>query len=152
MSRIYLDHNATSALRPEAREAMSRALEQTAGNPSSLHAWGRAARLLVESSRADVARLIGAPPEDVVLTSGGTESNNLAVYGAAGRPDAAAGRVVTSAIEHPSVLGPIADLERCGLEVARVRPTRAGVVEAEGGLRAPEGGAAPETTKVVDKQ
>src|SRR2546428_819518 len=135
MTRIYLDHNATSPLRPEGREAMWRALEQTTGNPSSLHAWGRAARLLIESSREDVARLIGAHPEEIVLTSGGTESNNLAVYGAAGRPAAAAGRVVTSAIEHPSVLGPMQDLERCGLEVARVRPTRDGVVEAEAILK-----------------
>jgi len=142
MSRIYLDHNATSPLRPEAREAMSRALETTAGNPSSLHAWGRAARLLVESSRQEVARLVGSLPEEIVLTSGGTESNNLSVYGAAGRPAAAAGRVVTSAIEHPSVLGPMEDLEHCGLEVARVRPTRDGVVEAEAILESAGGHAA----------
>src|SRR2546425_12614299 len=122
MSRIYLDHNAPSPLRPEAREGMSRALETTAGNPSSLHAWGRAARLLVESSRQEVARLVGSLPEEIVLTSGGTESNNLSVYGAAGRPAAAAGRVVASPIEPPSGVGPLGDLEHRGIEVAPVWP------------------------------
>src|SRR6266850_4205192 len=142
MPRIYLDHNATSPLRPEARGAMARALDQACGNPSSLHAFGRTARLVLETAREEVARLIGALPDEIVLTSGGTESNNLAIYGAAGRPAAATGRVVTSAVEHPSVLGPMQDLERSGLEVSRIRPTRAGVVEAEAVLESAGGDAA----------
>ncbi len=141
MRRVYLDHNATSPLRPEAREAMLHALGAGGGNPSSLHATGRAARLIVESAREEVARLLGAHPEEIVLTSGGTESNNLAIYGAAGVPAGPAGRVVTTAIEHPSVLGPMEDLERRGHDVARVRPTRDGVVEAEAILRAAGEGA-----------
>jgi len=135
MSRIYLDHNATSPLREEAREAMSR-VPGLAGNPSSLHASGRAAKLVVESSREEVARLIGALPDEIVLTGGGTESNNLAVYGALGRLPTSARRVVTSAIEHPSILGPMEDLERAGLDVVRVRPTRDGVIEAEAFVQA----------------
>src|SRR6266850_2037657 len=142
MPRIYLDHNATSPLRPEARGAMARALDQACGNPSSLHAFGRTARLVLETAREEVARLIGALPDEIVLTSGGTESNNLAIYGAAGRPAAATGRVVTSAVEHPSVLGPMQDLERSGLEVSRIRPTRDGVVEAEAVLESAGGDAA----------
>ncbi|HKB07191.1 MAG TPA: cysteine desulfurase family protein [Candidatus Polarisedimenticolia bacterium] len=140
MPRIYLDHNATSPLLPTAHEAMTRVLAQGAGNASSLHTPGRAARLVIESARQEVARLIGALPEEIVLTSGGTESNNLAIFGAAA---AAAGRpVVTSDIEHPSVLGPMQELERRGMEVRRVRPTRDGVVPAGDVLRAAGEGAA----------
>jgi len=84
MSRIYLDHNATSPLGPEARGAMLQVMEDGAWNPSSPHACGRAARRVVEEAREEVARLVGASSEDIVLTSGGTESNNLAIYGASG--------------------------------------------------------------------
>jgi cysteine desulfurase len=142
MPRIYLDHNATSPLLHEAHEAMTRAIAQAAGNASSLHASGRAARLVIESSRLEVARLIGALPEEIVLTSGGTESNNLAIFGAAAVGPAAKQLVVTSAIEHPSVLGPMEDLERRGMEIRRVRPTRDGRVPAEEILQAAGEGAA----------
>ena len=142
MSRIYLDHNATSPLCAEAREAMLRALDGGPGNPSSPHAKGGAARRIVEAAREEVARLIGASPEDIVLTSGGTESNNLAIYGASGLFAGSARRVVTSAIEHASVLGPFEDLERRGLEVTRVRPTRDGVVESRAVLEAASEGTA----------
>ncbi len=93
----YLDHNATSPLRPEAAAAVLRA-QTVSGNPSSVHAFGRAARRLVEESRARVAWMIGARPEQVIFTSGGTESNNLALRGCGRR------RIIASAIEHPSVL------------------------------------------------
>jgi cysteine desulfurase len=136
MQPIYLDHNATSPLRPEARRAMDRALDGPAGNPSSLHAPGRVARILLESAREQVARLVGARREEIVLTAGGTEANNLALYGAAALLPSSTGRVVTSAIEHPSVLEPLRDLERRGVEVLRVAPTRAGVVEPEAMLEA----------------
>ena len=78
--RVYLDWNATTPLRPEARQAMAAALE-VAGNPSSVHAEGRQARRLVEDARAAVAAAIGARPQDVVFTSGGTEANALALRG-----------------------------------------------------------------------
>ena len=136
MQSIYLDHNATSPLRPEARRAMERALESPAGNPSSLHAPGRAARIALETAREQVARLLGARREEIVLTAGGTESNNLALYGAAALFPASAGKVVTSSIEHPSVLEPLRDLESRGIEVVRVPPTRAGLVESGSMLEA----------------
>src|SRR5688572_15324883 len=129
MQAIYLDHNATSPLRPEARLAMDRVLALPAGNPSSLHAAGRSARMILEAAREQVACLLGARREDIVLTAGGTEANNLALYGAAALLPSSAGRVVTSAIEHPSVLEPLRDLERRGVDVARVPPTRDGIVE-----------------------
>lgn len=101
--RIYLDWNATAPLRPEARAAMTAAME-VFGNPSSIHTEGRSARMLIEDARATVAALVGARPRDVVFTSGGTEANVLAL--SPGRPGAvpASERLLVSAIEHPSVL------------------------------------------------
>jgi cysteine desulfurase len=102
--RVYLDWNATTPLRPEARQAMAAAWD-VAGNPSSVHAEGRQARRLVEDARAAVASAVGARSQDVVFTSGGTEANALALTpGArhgAGEP---LRRLLVSAIEHPSVL------------------------------------------------
>ncbi|MBV9330332.1 MAG: aminotransferase class V-fold PLP-dependent enzyme, partial [Alphaproteobacteria bacterium] len=102
----YLDHNATSTLRPEARAAMDRALAISA-NASSIHARGRAARGLIENAREITAAFLGAAAEDLVFTSGGTEANFLALGGAvlgAAEAEARITRVFVSAIEHPSVL------------------------------------------------
>jgi cysteine desulfurase len=99
LMRVYLDWNATAPLRPEAREAMLAALDAV-GNPSSVHAEGRAARRLVEDARRHVAALVGADPGRVVFTSGGTEANAMALApGLSG-----CGALLVSAIEHPSVL------------------------------------------------
>jgi cysteine desulfurase len=102
--RIYLDWNATTPLRPEARQAMAAAWD-VAGNPSSVHAEGRQARRLVEDARGAVASAVGGRPQDVVFTSGGTEANALALTPGlrrgAGEP---VRRLLVSAIEHPSVL------------------------------------------------
>lgn len=104
---IYLDHNATTPLAPEVLEAMTAALRDLHGNPSSTHAAGRAAREAVEQARAEVAALIGASPEEIVFTSGGTEANDLAIRGA--RRSLGRAHAVSSRLEHPSVLGPLAD-------------------------------------------
>jgi len=102
--RVYLDWNATTPLRPEARQAMAAAWE-VAGNPSSVHAEGRQARRLVEDARTAIAAAVGARPQDVVFTSGGTEANALALTPGlrrgAGEP---VRRLLVSAIEHTSVL------------------------------------------------
>ena len=105
MTRVYLDWNATAPLRPEARAAVAAAFELV-GNPSSVHAEGRAARRVVEEARREVAALVGAEPRNVVFTSGGTEANMLALSPAtgAGPGGAPCGRLMVSAIEHPSVL------------------------------------------------
>ena len=103
---IYLDHNATTPVRPEARDAVIAALSET-GNASSIHMAGRAARRRIEDAREVVGRFIGARAQDVVFTSGGTEANNQALRGC-GRA-----RQIVSAIEHDSVLaaaGPDADI------------------------------------------
>jgi cysteine desulfurase len=142
MTRIYLDHNATSPLRAEAREAMVDLLGGAGGNASSVHGFGHSARMAIETAREEVARLIGARPEEVVLTAGGTESNNLAIYGAALRAAGTARRLVTSAIEHPSVLAVADDLEARGFEVVRVRPDRSGTIPVDAVLAAAIGGTA----------
>src|SRR6266850_4677322 len=102
--RVYLDWNATTPLRPEARQAMALALE-ISGNPSSVHAEGRQARRLVEDARTAVAAAVGTRPQDVVFTSGGTEANALALTPGlrrgGGHP---VRRLLVSAIEHTSVL------------------------------------------------
>jgi cysteine desulfurase len=96
-ARIYLDFNASAPLRPEARSAVAAALE-LCGNPSSIHAEGRAARRTIETAREQVAALVGAEPRNVVFTSGGTEANVLALSPVMGD------RLLIAAIEHPSVL------------------------------------------------
>jgi cysteine desulfurase len=129
----YLDHNATSPLRPEARAAVARALELT-GNPSSVHAGGRAARALVEEARENVARLVNARAQDVIFTSGGTEANALALIGAV-QGAAEAGERITrlfiSAIEHDSILANAEALaERsAGLRLEFLPVTPDGVVD-----------------------
>ena len=94
---VYLDHNATSPLRPAAFDAMVEALK-AGGNPSSVHKSGRAARARIDAARRQVAALVGTLPAEIVFTSGGTEANNLALKGAGRR------RVLASAVEHDSVL------------------------------------------------
>jgi cysteine desulfurase len=105
MDRIYLDWNATTPLRPETKRAMAATLE-IAGNPSSIHAEGRAARKIVEDTRQQLAQTIGVKPADIVFTSGGTEANASALQPLLRRERASLPleRLVVSAIEHPSVL------------------------------------------------
>ena len=124
--RVYLDWNATTPLRPEARAAMAAALDLI-GNPSSVHAEGRRARKLVEDARAAVAAGVGALPRNLVFTSAGTEANALAltpgVHRAVSRP---VERLVVSAIEHASVL---AGGRFRSETISKVRVTRSGVVD-----------------------
>ncbi len=125
----YLDYAATTPVRPEVVELVTRVLRENWGNASSPHATGRRARATVELARGQVARLVGCDPETICFTSGGTEANNLAVLGvacAAGR-----GHVVCSAIEHHSVLDACRALERKGFAVSWVQPDPEGVVAPE---------------------
>ncbi|MBV8842053.1 MAG: aminotransferase class V-fold PLP-dependent enzyme, partial [Bryobacterales bacterium] len=124
--RIYFDHNAGAPLRPAARDAMVRLMtSHSEGNPASVHVSGQRARRLLEQSRTAIAEAIGASRGTMVFTSGGTESNNLAIFGTM-QDSAGRRRIVTSTIEHSSVLGPIAELERRGFEVVRVGVDSAG--------------------------
>jgi cysteine desulfurase len=125
---IYCDHNATVPMRPEVRDAMIPFLGAACGNASSVHAAGSRARCAVEEARVQVAALVGARPADIVFTSGGTESNNLAIHGAAGTGTFTT--VVTTAIEHSSVRAPVAWLRRNGVEVYELPLDAFGMVAA----------------------
>lgn len=127
--RIYLDNNATTPVHPAVLEVLEASLRDVFGNASSIHKEGQTARRAIEDARESVAQLIAAEARDVVFTSGGTESNNAAIFGAAGQD----GRhhIVTTAIEHPSVLEPVAELQRRGHRVTIVPPSRSGRVEAD---------------------
>lgn len=121
---VYLDWNATTPLCEEAALAMQRAIAEGAwGNPASVHAAGRRARFHVENARGAVAKLAAVDPRDVVLTSGGTEANNLALYAPFHEPDKAlGGLLVVGSIEHPSVLRAALALRARGVEVVVVEP------------------------------
>jgi cysteine desulfurase len=131
--RIYLDHNATTPLAGEVRAAIHTALDLV-GNPSSIHAEGRAARHTVEKARRHVADLLGASTDEIVFTSGGTEADCLGVIGLAGLAGAQGRprRVVTTAIEHPAVQGAASQLEGQGFELVRVAVDGRGVMDMAG--------------------
>jgi cysteine desulfurase len=134
MHPVYLDHNATTPLHPQAREAMLPWLGERHGNPSSIHAFGQAARNAVEEARERVAALIGARPPEVVFTASGTEGNNTVIFGEF-RRGGSGGHLVISSIEHPSIREAAARLEREGTEgmtVTRVSPGPDGVVPVSG--------------------
>ncbi len=117
---IYLDYNATTPHAPEVIADMRPYLEDHFGNPSSSHAYGRAAREAVETARARVAALMGATTDEIIFTSGGTESNNYAIKGAAFARRERGTHLITSAIEHPAVLEVCAWLERSGFDITRL--------------------------------
>lgn len=124
--RCYFDHNASTPPSPEALEAFTQASLTAIGNPTSIHSDGQAARRVVEQARQDVARLLGCQPKEIVFTSGGTESDNLAMFGVVAK------HVIISAIEHPAVLEPAAELERRGVRVTRVGVDSQGLVNLDG--------------------
>lgn len=125
--RIYLDHNATTPLRPEVFEAMSAVLRTGFGNPSSVYAEGAAARAQIEEARERVAAMLQAEAAGIRFTSGATESNNTLLFGLL-EPGQ---HVVTTQVEHPSVSEPLALLERRGVLVTRVAPDAMGCVGVE---------------------
>lgn len=130
---LNLDQNATTPLDSEVAEAMLQCYRDYSGNPASQHTLGRKARRIVEDARAGIADLLGAdisgPRGDrLVITSGGTESNNLAVFGLAG---SAPGKLLISPLEHPSIAGPVEQLSRRGYQRLRMSVTREGTVDLE---------------------
>lgn len=130
MRQLYFDYNATTPIASSIKEAMLPFLGEHYGNPSSTHALGRAAQEAVQDARSQVANLLGADAEEIVFTSGGTESNNLALQGLLLREGrSAGGHIVISAIEHPSIVAPARFLERLGYDVSVVGVTGQGVVQ-----------------------
>lgn len=129
---IYLDHNATTPLDPAVASAVSSALGENFGNPSSIHQYGQRAKATLDEARTEVAALIGAEPSEIVFTSGGTEADNLAIRGAA-HALAATGRrrLLASAIEHEAVLATLKALEHDGWTVELLPVESTGFVAVE---------------------
>src|SRR4051812_12903 len=117
VQRFYFDHNATTPIAPEVLETMVACLGQVYGNASSIHHFGQAAKQRLEAARRQVASLVHANATEVVFTSGGTEADNLAIFGIVRGASSQAAHVITTAIEHPAVLMTVKQLEREGVAV-----------------------------------
>ena len=127
--RIYLDFNATTPIAAEVATAMSLALTDPVGNPSSEHWAGRPARQAVENARGQVAELLHCTPDEVVFTSGGSESNNHALKGAFFSQDVPGSHIITTQVEHPAVLNPCRFLEQLGASLTYLPVDRFGRVD-----------------------
>src|SRR5207248_511492 len=131
--RVYLDNNATTPVHPAVLDALQEALTEVYGNASSIHKEGQTARRRIEDARESVARLIGASSREVVFTSGGTESNNAAIFGAV--PSSGRHHIVTTAIEHPSVV----DVEALGVDTLSISAHKLHAPKGIGALYARKG-------------
>ncbi len=136
MQHVYFDHNATTPVAPAVLRDLTAALVEVNGNASSIHHFGQVAKLRLEKARREVAARIGCDPKEVVFTSGGTESDNLAIFGVAKRAKSAARHIVTTTIEHPAVLNACAQLEREGAIVTYLPVDREGLVDLDDVKRA----------------
>jgi cysteine desulfurase len=132
VQRIYLDHNATTPLHPSAVERMASTLRDTYGNPSSVHHFGQEAKAVLDRARSSLAGLLAAEPAELVFTSGGTESDNLAIRGAAEALEATGRRhLVATAIEHEAVLNTLKALTRRGWRATLLPVDQTGIVSAD---------------------
>lgn len=129
MNRIYLDHNATTPVEPAVLEAMLPFLSAEFGNASSIHAFGQHARATVETAREQVASLLNARPQEIVFTSGGTESDNHAIFGVVAGATGPEKHVITSSIEHEAVLNACQFLESQNVAVTYLPVSRDGLVD-----------------------
>ena len=129
MRRIYLDNNATTPLDPEVFEAMKPYLASDYGNASSIHWFGQNVKAAVETAREQVAQLLGARAREIVLTSGGTEADNLAIFGILGAARQKEKHIITSSIEHHAVMNAGNAIEQQGVEVTYLRVGSEGIVD-----------------------
>lgn len=130
MKRIYMDHAATSPLHPQALEAMMPFFSEHFGNPSSTHYYGRKAKFALEEARRFFAGSIGADEKEIIFTSGGTEANNLAIFGFVEK-NFSRGHIITTQIEHHSVLRCFEQLEEKGFDVTYLPAGEDGIVDVE---------------------
>lgn len=131
MRQVYLDYNATTPVHVNVIEVMQTYCRDHFGNPSSVHRYGRQARVAVDEARDCIAAMLGVAASTICFTSGGTESNNMIIKGVAAALKDRGRHIVTSEIEHPAVLDPCADLARQGYEITYMPVTADGVVEPE---------------------
>ncbi|WP_147532456.1 cysteine desulfurase family protein [Bacillus marasmi] len=131
MERIYVDHAATSPMHPQVVEVMTQAMKETFGNPSSIHSFGREARHRLDVARDGIAKSIGANSTELIFTSGGTESDNLAILGVAHANSQKGRHIITTAIEHHAILHSCKRLEKDGFEVTYLPVDEAGRVSVD---------------------
>jgi len=131
MNRIYLDHAATSPVHPQVIEKLIETLGQAYGNPSSIHATGREARKLLDHAREQLSLSIGAKEQDIILTSGGTEADNLAIFGTAYARNKEGKHIITTQIEHHAVMHACEKLEKEGFEVTYLPVNQKGRISIE---------------------
>jgi len=129
--RVYMDHSATTPVRPEVVEVMVNCLTEKFGNPSSLHYFGRQGRSTLDEAREKVATAIGAKPEEIVFTSGGTEADNMAIHGVAMLNQNRGNHIITSAVEHHAVLNTVKALGKQGFTVTILPVDKYGLVSVE---------------------
>jgi cysteine desulfurase len=129
MNRVYFDHNATTPVEPAVLDAMLPYLSGEFGNASSIHTFGQKARAAVETAREQVASLVGARPQEIVFTSGGTESDNHAIFGIVTASSTPQKHVITTAIEHEAVLNACQALEKSGVAVTYLPVDRNGRID-----------------------
>ncbi|MDQ2947985.1 MAG: cysteine desulfurase, partial [Acidobacteriota bacterium] len=125
MQHFYFDHNATTPVSPEVLDTLLPAMAEVYGNASSIHYQGQLAKQRLEIARRQVAALLHCDAREIVFVSGGTEANNLAIFGSVHTGQ----HIVTSSIEHPAVLNPCSELERAGVEVTQVPVASDGIVD-----------------------
>lgn len=128
---VYLDYAATTPVRPEVYEAMKPFLSDKYGNPSSIHHFGREAKVAIEEAREKIAKAIGAKNDEIIFTSGGTESNNMVLKGVALALSEKGKHIITSSIEHHAVLEPCHFLEKLGFEVTYLKVDKDGIIDPE---------------------
>lgn len=131
MGEVYLDNSSTTKVCPEAAEKVMEMMTEHYGNPSSLHTLGFQAEQELTAARGKIAALLSAQPQELYFTSGGTESNNIALFGAAYSRKKRGNRIVTTMIEHPSVLNAMSQLEKEGFEVIYLKPDIMGRIQPE---------------------
>ena len=128
MRRIYFDHSATTPVDPRVARVVNEHMLYNFGNPSSIHLFGREAKTSLEKARTRVASLLNCDPEEIYFTSGGTESDNLALIGYSLANRSKGNHIVIGGIEHPAVRNSAIELEKRGFEITSVKPDRYGEI------------------------
>lgn len=131
MKKVYLDYNATTPVLESVKEAMSPFLSDNFGNPSSIHWAGRTARKAVDDAREIIADALGVLPEEIVFTSSGTEANNLAIFGVVANAPPSKRHIITTPVEHSSVLNLLAYLEKKGFRITKLKVDSMGRIDLE---------------------
>lgn len=131
MRTIYMDHAATTPVHPEVRSVYIKAMDEVFGNPSSIHQYGRLARKWIDDARKEIAASIQAEPNEIIFTSGGTEADNIAIFGTANAMKDLGNHIITTAIEHHAVLHACQELEKLGFQVTYLPVNENGLITVE---------------------